>query len=111
MAQFPKIDAVFAVNDPVAIGCSLAAKEAGRKDFFIVGVDGSPDVLQFLKDPNSLIEASAAQNPYVMAGDAVAIGYKAMQGQEPEQKLSLVRVGLITKANVDRYAGWSRSFN
>src|ERR1700726_4570864 len=40
LTVFPKIGAGFAINDPSAIGCDLAAKQAQRKDFFIVGVDG-----------------------------------------------------------------------
>src|SRR6266403_876193 len=74
LTAFPKIDAVFAINDPTAIGCDLAAKQAQRKDFFIVGVDGAPDVVPSLKDKDSLIAASAAQDPYAMAGKAVEIG-------------------------------------
>src|ERR1700731_696392 len=63
LTAFKKIDAVFAINDPTAIGCDLAAKQAQRKDFFIVGVDGAPDIVPFLKDPASLIAATAAQDP------------------------------------------------
>lgn len=42
LAANPKIDGVFAINDPTAIGADLAAKQAQRNEFFIVGVDGSP---------------------------------------------------------------------
>ena len=49
LTAFPHIDAVFAINDPTAIGCDLAAKQAQRKEFFIVGVDGSPDIVPFRK--------------------------------------------------------------
>jgi ribose transport system substrate-binding protein len=105
LADFPKIDAVFAVNDPTAIGCDLAAKQAQRKEFFIVGVDGSPDIVHFLKDPSSLIVATAAQDPYLMAQEAVQIGYKIMQAR---QDLTLIPVGIITKENVGRYSGWSK---
>src|SRR6201997_1807745 len=45
LKAFDKIDAVFAINDPTAIGCDLAAKQAQRKEFFIVGVDGAPAVV------------------------------------------------------------------
>lgn len=45
----PKIDAVFAINDPTAIGADLAAKQAQRSEFFIMGVDGSPDGEEALK--------------------------------------------------------------
>src|ERR1700726_868797 len=105
LTAFPKIDAVFAINDPTAIGCDLAAKQAQRKEFFIVGVDGSPEIVPFLKDPASLIAAPAAQDPYMMAQEAVEIGYKIMQAK---QDLTLIPVGLITKENVARYAGWSK---
>jgi ribose transport system substrate-binding protein len=105
LTAFPKIDAVFAINDPTAIGCDLAAKQAQRKEFFIVGVDGSPDIVPFLKDPGSLIAATAAQDPYLMAQEAVAIGYKIVQAKHD---LTLIPVGLITKENVARYAGWTK---
>src|SRR5260370_12132821 len=78
LTAFPKIDAVFAINDPTAIGCDLAAKQAQRKDFFIVGVDGPPNVVPSLKDPNSLIAARAAQDPYTISGKAVEIRYDIM---------------------------------
>jgi ribose transport system substrate-binding protein len=108
LTAFPKIDAVFAINDPTAIGCDLAAKQAQRKDFFIVGVDGAPDVVPSLKDKDSLIVASAAQDPYTMAGKAVDIGYDCMNGKKPAQELTLIPVDLITKDNVDQYKGWTK---
>jgi ribose transport system substrate-binding protein len=108
LTAFPKIDAVFAINDPTAIGCDLAAKQAQRKDFFIVGVDGAPDVVPSLKDKDSLIQASAAQDPYTMAGKAVDIGYDIMNGKKPAQDLTLIPVDLITKDNVDQYKGWTK---
>jgi ribose transport system substrate-binding protein len=108
LTAFKQIDAVFAINDPTAIGCDLAAKQAQRKEFFILGVDGSPDIVPFLKDPTSLIAATAAQDPYLMAEEAVKIGYDIMQGKKPKEELTLIPVGLITRENVDRYAGWTK---
>jgi ribose transport system substrate-binding protein len=108
LTAFPKIDAVFAINDPTAIGCDLAAKQAQRKDFFIVGVDGAPDIVPALKDKESLIAASAAQDPYAMAQKAVQTGYDIMNGKKPAQELTLIPVDLITKDNVDQYKGWTK---
>ena len=108
LTAFPHIDAVFAINDPTAIGCDLAAKQAQRKEFFIVGVDGSPDIVPSLKDPASLIAATAAQDPYLMAEEAVKIGYDIIEGKKPKEDPTLIPVGLITKENVDRYAGWTK---
>src|SRR6202163_1617099 len=87
LTAFRKIDAVFAINDPTAIGCDLGAKQAQRKEFFIVGVDGAPDVVPSLKDKDSLIVASAAQDPYTMSGKAVEIGYDCMNGKKPAQEI------------------------
>jgi ribose transport system substrate-binding protein len=108
LTAFPKIDAVFGVNDPTAIGCDLASTQAKRKEFFIVGVDGSPDAVPLLKDPNSLFAATAAQDPYTMAQKAVEIGYNLMNGKKPEQEVTLIPVDLITKQNVNEYKGWSK---
>jgi ribose transport system substrate-binding protein len=91
-----------------AIGCDLAAKQAERKGFFIVSIDGSPDVVPFLKDPNSLIAATAAQDPYTMAEKAVEIGYNIMNGKKPKQQLTLIPVEFITKENVNQYKGWTK---
>ncbi|HEY0793745.1 MAG TPA: ABC transporter substrate-binding protein [Chthoniobacterales bacterium] len=108
LTAFPKIDAVFAINDPTAIGCDLAAKQAQRKDFFIVGVDGSPDIVPSLKDPASLVAATASQDPYSMSQKAVQIGYDLINGKKPEQELTLIPVQLITKENVSEYKGWTK---
>ena len=58
--------------------------------------------------PDSLIAASAAQDPYTMSGKAVEIGYDIMNGKKPEQALTLIPVELITKENVDQYKGWTK---
>ncbi len=108
LTAFKKIDAVFAINDPTAIGCDLAATQAQRKEFFIVGVDGAPDIVPALKDKNSLIAASAAQDPFSMAQKAVEIGNDIINGKKPEQPLTLIPVELITKDNVGQYKGWTK---
>lgn len=102
LTAFQKIDAVFAVNDPTAIGCDQAAKRAKRNDFFIVSVDGEPGIVPALKDPDSLIVATAANDPYLMAERAVKIGYAIMKGEKPEAE-TLVPALLVTSDNVSQY--------
>lgn len=108
LTAFPKLDAVFAINDPTAIGCDLAAKQSQRKEFFIVGVDGSPDGAEALKSNGSLFEATPAQDPYAMAKKAVEVGYGIMKGKKPEQETILIPVKLITRENVNEYKGWTK---
>jgi ribose transport system substrate-binding protein len=102
----PKIDAVFAINDPTAIGAELAIKQAKRSGIFITAVDGAPDAEVALKDPSSLLEGSAAQNPYQMASEGVKVGYALMNGKKQSSNVKLLPVPLITKQNVKSYAGW-----
>ena len=102
----PKIDAVFAINDPTAIGAELAIKQAKRTGIFITAVDGAPDAVVALKDPKSLLEGSSAQNPYAMANEGVKVGYDIMNGKAPATKVTLLPVPLITKANLKDYPGW-----
>ena len=102
----PKIDAVFAINDPTGIGAELAIKQAKREGIFITAVDGAPDAVVALKDPKSLFEGSATQNPYQMASDGVKVGYDMLNGKMPSTKVLLLPVPLVTKANLKDYAGW-----
>ncbi len=102
----PKIDAVFAINDPTGIGAELAIKQAKRTGIFITAVDGAPDAVVALKDPNSLFEGSSAQNPSQMANDGVKVGFDIMNGKAPKDKVKLLPVPLVTKANLKEYPGW-----
>ncbi|MBT9432844.1 ABC transporter substrate-binding protein [Candidatus Sodalis endolongispinus] len=101
------IDGIFAINDPTAIGADLAAKQAQRKEFFIVGVDGSPDAEEALKRKNSLFVATPAQDPQVMASKAVEIGYDTLQGKPAPKQPVLIPVTLIDRNSVGQYKGWT----
>src|ERR1700674_4959705 len=108
LTAFPKIDAVFAINDPAAIGSDLAARQAQRQDCFVVGVDGSPDAVSALKEPGSLFAATAAQDPFAMAQKATEIGYEIMNGKIPETKTILIPVTLVTREDVGKFQGWTK---
>jgi ribose transport system substrate-binding protein len=104
---FDKIDAIFTINDPEAITTDLAARQLGRKEFFITSVDGAPDVVAALKQPDSLIHASSSQDPYLMARTAVEIGQEILRGGKPEPNTVLIPSQLVTRDNVAEYKGWT----
>lgn len=106
LTRFPNIDAVFAINDPQAIGSDLAAKQLNRNEMIITSVDGAPDIEAALKG-DTLIRASASQDPYAMAQMAVEVGHAIMRGEEPENTTVLMPSTLITRENVEDYQGWS----
>jgi len=107
LTRFAKVDAVFAINDPTAIGVNLAAKQLGRKEFFITAVDGAPDIEVELKDPTSLIKASSSQDPYVMAGQSLELAAGILNGKKPEKSVILLDPVLITADNIGTYKGWT----
>ena len=106
LTRFPHIDAVFTINDPQAIGSDLAAKQMGRSEFFITSVDGAPDIETALKG-NTLVQASASQDPYKIAQTGVEIGYDIMNGKKPAEPMILLPSELITRDNIADYKGWS----
>jgi ribose transport system substrate-binding protein len=106
LTAFPKIDAVFAINDPTGIGCDLAAKQAQRREFFIVGVDGSPDAAALLKSKEGLFVATCSQDADAIAQRSVEVGCDILNGKKPESAEILIPGKMITRDNVNEYKGW-----
>ncbi len=106
LTTFPDIDAVFAINDPSGVGAELAARQAKRTDFFIVGVDGAPEAKEAIEDESSLFVATAAQDPLGMTQKAVQVGNDILYGKKPAEETILIPVKLITRDNVGDYKGW-----
>jgi ribose transport system substrate-binding protein len=107
LTRFDKIDAVFAINDPTAIGAQLAAKQLNRSEFTITSVDGAPDIEKELGSGTSLIKASASQDPYVMAGQSLQMAAEVLAGKKPAESVVLLDPKLITADNLKSYKGWT----
>ena len=105
LTRYPQIDAVFTINDPQAVGSDLAAKQLGRSEFIITSVDGAPDIETALKG-NTLVQASASQDPYQIAVTAIDVGYKIMNGDKPADPMILMPSTLVTRDNIAEYKGW-----
>jgi ribose transport system substrate-binding protein len=108
LTTYPHVDAVFAINDPSAIGADLAGTQANRGEFFIVSVDGSPDGISTLQKAGSRLIATVAQDPRTMAERAVTIGYSLLQGKEAPKSPVRLPVSLITIDNAASYRGWQQ---
>ncbi len=108
LTRFSKIDAIFAINDPQAIGTDLAARQQQRSVIIISSVDGAPDIEAALKDPASpQIQASASQDPFFMARRAVQVGVGILDGQKPASTVELLPSKLVTRDNIAEYKGWT----
>ncbi|TMK50298.1 MAG: substrate-binding domain-containing protein [Alphaproteobacteria bacterium] len=108
LTRFSKIDAIFPINDPQAIGTDLAARQQQRSGIIISSVDGAPDIEAALKDPASpQIQASASQDPFFMARRAVQVGVGILDGQKPASTVELLPSKLVTRDNIAEYKGWT----
>jgi ribose transport system substrate-binding protein len=107
LTRFDKIDAVFAINDPTAIGAELAAKQLKRSEFIFTAVDGAPDIEKEFASGTSMIKASASQDPYVMAGQSLQMAAEVLAGKKPAESVVLLDPKLITAENLKDYKGWT----
>lgn len=90
----PKIDAVFAHNDEMALGAMTAIEAAGRKGIKIVGFDGTDDAIRAVSAGRMV--ATIAQQPYEMGRLAVEMAVKVV-GKQPVPKFVPVPLKLIRK--------------
>ena len=101
LGRFPELDAVFAINDPSALGVISALESAGRlQDVTVVTVDGSPEAVAAIKAGKLL--SSSAQFPYEMGKVAAEKVYEHLAGN-PIEKDVKIRVELVNKDNADSY--------
>lgn len=107
LARFPNIDAVFTSTDLQAVGADMAARAAGRNRIVIASVGGAPEIENALKS-RTLIEASAAIDPYLMGQLAIEIGYRLILGEPLDTREVVVEPQLITRDSVRDYQGWLR---
>jgi ribose transport system substrate-binding protein len=74
----PKVDAVFAADDEMALGAIKAIQAAGLK-VVVVGFDGTPDAVAAVK--NGTMYATIAQQPSLIGSLGVEQADKVIQGQ------------------------------
>ena len=98
----PDIVAIFAANDPPALGALQALKAAGRDDVLIVGFDGTEDGLQAVK--NGDFAADVLQFPDAMGIIGVDLMVRHLNGEEIPERVDSGS-GLATAENVDQYLG------
>ncbi len=104
-----KIDALWNHDDDQGVGVLAAIKQAGRKEFFMVGGAGSANAMREIKTGDSVLEATVTYSP-TMASSAVKIARLIAQGkgmsdlveQQVPQSITLASE-TITRQNVDRY--------
>jgi ribose transport system substrate-binding protein len=128
LASYPKIDAVWASDDDMALGAEKAIKEAGRADqMWMLGGAGMKDIIKRVMDKDPIYPADITYPPaMVAAGIDIAVAQlkdgsiAAAAGKTPEhlgitkeqleeaarqqgQKKVTIDVFLVTPENASKY--------
>jgi ribose transport system substrate-binding protein len=93
------IKAIWSAWDIPQLGATQALAAAGRTEIRTYGVDGSPEVLQLVADPNSPAGADVAQQPAEIGRTAIQNVAKLLAGQTLPRE-TYVPALLANKANV-----------
>ena len=102
LTQGRKFDAIVSNNDEMAIGASMALKQAGveKGSVLIAGVDGTPDGLRAVKKGD--LAVSVFQDAKGQAVGSIDAAVK-MARNEPVEQAVWVPYRLITPDNVDQF--------
>jgi ribose transport system substrate-binding protein len=102
----PDVDGIFAINDPTALGATLAAEQSGIDDLIIVGVDGAPEAEEELAEDDTPFIATAAQDPKMQGIVGLEMAVELRGGEELDDDTILVETELVTADNLGDYEGW-----
>lgn len=106
LTKYPEegsIDAIWACWDVPQIGATQAVDAAGRTEIKTYGIDGSPEVVEMIADPNTSAAAVMAQQPYEIGRIAVQNVARHLNGQEVPS-FTFVPSLLVTKENAAEMA-------
>ncbi|MXU64096.1 substrate-binding domain-containing protein [Oceanomicrobium pacificus] len=99
LSRFPKIDAVWAQDDDIALGVIEAVKQAGREDeLFIVGGAGMKDVIKRVMDGDELVPVDVLYPPAMIA-TAMDVTALKFFSNAPVQGRYVLGAPLITPEN------------
>lgn len=98
---YDDLDAVFATNDAMGLGCYAAIKSANMTDRIkIVSVDGSERVCELIKEGEYF--GSAAQFPKLMGEKAAEVAFALLEGKEFNDSI-YVDIDFVSEENVDDF--------
>lgn len=103
LSRFPKIDAVWAQDDDIALGVIEAVKQAGReKEMFILGGAGMKDIIKRIMDKDPLVPADVLYPPAMIA-EAMEITARHLVEKAPIKKEYILEATLVTPENASKY--------
>jgi len=102
LGKFPKLKGIYAHGDNFAIAAADACIEAGRKDIAIVGMGGSQEAIEAVKEGK--ITGTSYQQPEEEGRSGVRLAIKHLKGEKLEPRY-MIPCPPITKDNADQFKG------
>ncbi|HEX3347170.1 MAG TPA: substrate-binding domain-containing protein [Acetobacteraceae bacterium] len=103
LAKHPKIDAVWAQDDDIAIGVLQAIQQANRSDIkFVIGGAGMKDMIKRVMDGDKLMPVDVLYPPTMIA-TAMDVTVAHFIANAPVRGTYLISSPLITKENAKEY--------
>ncbi len=97
----PDIELIYAANEGGTIGAVQAVKKAGLEGkVFVFGTDGTEQLCNMLLDPDNVLQAVTAQQPFEVGRLALEAANAVLDGKTVEANQS-VPVLPLTRANPD----------
>jgi ABC-type sugar transport system substrate-binding protein len=97
----PDIEIIYAANEGGTVGAAQAVKKAGLEGkVFVFGIDGTEQLANMLLDPDNVLQAVTAQQPFEVGRLALEAANAVLDGKEVEANQS-VPVLPLTRDNPD----------
>ena len=97
----PDIEMIYAANEGGTIGAVQAVKKAGLEGkVFVFGIDGTEQLANMLLDPDNVLQAVTAQQPFVVGTLAIKAANDVLD-KKPVEKKQSVPVLSLSRGNPD----------
>lgn len=91
----PDINILYGANEGGTVGSVQAIRNAGKQgSIFAFGIDGSEQLANFLLDPDDVLQATTAQQPFVMGQQAMEAALAVLDGKPVDKTADVPVLGL-----------------
>ncbi|WP_027482850.1 ABC transporter substrate-binding protein [Deinococcus pimensis] len=104
LTRFPKIDAVWASDDDMAVGVLRAIQQAKRTDVkLVLGGAGMKEMIKRVMDGNDKLIRANVTYPPSMIADAMKLAVAARVAGKAMPKSTIIPSVLVTKSNASKF--------
>lgn len=106
LTAHPEVNVIYAANEGGTVGAVQAVRRAGKQGkVFVFGTDGSEQLANMLLDPDGVLVATTAQQPFEVGKKAMAAALDSVAGKPVEKKVMVPVLPLsrTDKAGVEAF--------